>query len=336
MSSHEWSDKDALNTFKSLMLPLCEATTRALKKDDMLIKLQSPVYVLGDLHGNYKDLQFFAKNFWNMGLDMNPAKFLFLGDYVDRGPHSLELVAYLFCLKLLNPNQVYLLRGNHEFPQQNGDTDYNPCFLQSIQQLYPRAKKEASKIWDAYNDTFEWMPIAATIDDKIFCCHGGVPRIVEQLKQKKDSSTSAAKTQSLLNMIAQIPRPLTEDLVMSEDSTKLALDLLWADPATSQEEEEKLDEGSLMFGPNDRGDDVVVFGTKAVEAFVKSTKCTHLLRAHQPPHHGFEYSKEARIVTVFSSSHYCGSFNSAAIVLVHNSRLRVAITQPTKRSVSIF
>lgn len=57
----------------------------------MHVRLQSPCYVLGDLHGNYKDLMFFKKSFWGMGVDMSPARFLFLGDYVDRGPHSVEL-----------------------------------------------------------------------------------------------------------------------------------------------------------------------------------------------------------------------------------------------------
>lgn len=49
----------------------------------------------GDLHGNYRDLQFFASQFWRTGVDLCPADILFLGDYVDRGPHSVELLAYL-------------------------------------------------------------------------------------------------------------------------------------------------------------------------------------------------------------------------------------------------
>jgi hypothetical protein len=73
----------------------------------MVVKLQSPCYVLGDLHGNYKDLQFFKKSFWNMGMDMSPARFLFLGDYVDRGPHSVELCKIFFLFTISN-NYSYL------------------------------------------------------------------------------------------------------------------------------------------------------------------------------------------------------------------------------------
>jgi hypothetical protein len=54
----------------------------------------------GDLHGNYKDLMYFAANFWRTGVDICPGNLLFLGDYVDRGPHSVELMAYLLALKV--------------------------------------------------------------------------------------------------------------------------------------------------------------------------------------------------------------------------------------------
>ena len=161
--------------------------------------------------------------------------------------------------------------------------------------------------------TMERMPLAATIDDKIFCCHGGIPRIVQ-------------KTKDVLQSIEKINRPiLDDDVEASED--KVAMDLLWSDPATVKEEK-KLSDG--WFGPNDRGGEILVFGQKAVEAFVESTGCTHLIRAHQPPDHGIEYSKSARIITVFSSSHYCGGYNSAAIVLVNEGRLRVATTEQAR------
>lgn len=76
--------------------------------------MQSPVYVFGDIHGNLEDLHFFADNIWKLGMDLTAGKFLFLGDYVDRGLSCLECVAYLFGLKLLYPNKIEMLRGNHE------------------------------------------------------------------------------------------------------------------------------------------------------------------------------------------------------------------------------
>jgi len=102
---------------------------------------------------------------------------------------------------------VFLLRGNHEFKEQNGDADYNPCFLTNCTKLF--GKKEGQKTWEvkmtksydrivhkcimmlflkAFNDAFDWLPIAATVDNKIFCCHGGIPRALlepEPAKKQK-------------------------------------------------------------------------------------------------------------------------------------------------------
>ena len=329
--SHEWSTKSAIKAFQQKLIPLCQAVGKVLKADEMVVKIKSPSYVLGDLHGNYKDLMFFRKSFWGMGVDMSPSRFLFLGDYVDRGPHSVEVskladtvtphphanlhpVAYLFALKLMNPTKIFLLRGNHEFASQNGERHYDPCFLQNVEELFPKAS--AKKIWESFNLAFDWMPVAATIDEKIFCCHGGIPRMVQNDLQGED----------LLAMINNLHRPLLEDQVEDTEDF-LALDILWSDPATDKEE--KNSDG--WFAENERGGDIVVFGSLAVDAFTKETGCTHIIRAHQPPSRGIEYCKSARILTVFSSSHYCGGFNSAAIVLVADGRIRVATTKPVKR-----
>lgn len=72
------------------------------------------LYVTGDLHGNLCALLAMEKALWSSGAALAPAKLLFLGDYVDRGPHGTELMAYLMAAKLQRPNGVFLIRGNHE------------------------------------------------------------------------------------------------------------------------------------------------------------------------------------------------------------------------------
>lgn len=81
-----------------------------LKKEPNLLKLKDPVTVVGDIHGQFYD---FVKML-DVGGDPENTKYLFLGDYVDRGSFSVEVVLLVYSIKLNYPKTVFLLRGNHE------------------------------------------------------------------------------------------------------------------------------------------------------------------------------------------------------------------------------
>ena len=117
--------------FGNDLITLSKSICAFLEMEPRCLFLQSPVYVIGDIHGNLEDLHFFADNIWKLGMELTAGKFLFLGDYVDRGAHGLECIAYLFGLKLLYPRKLHLLRGNHETRDVNGWEDYykDKCFL---------------------------------------------------------------------------------------------------------------------------------------------------------------------------------------------------------------
>jgi hypothetical protein len=161
------------------LLQVCGEVSTLLEQQPRCLFLQSPVYVFGDIHGNLEDLHFFADNIWKMGMDLTAGKFLFLGDYVDRGMNCLECVAYLFGLKILYPHKIDLLRGNHETRDVNGWEDHygEKSFLFQCKQRFGEAFGE--QIWEECNSTFDRLPLAAVIDHEIFCIHGGLPRPID-------------------------------------------------------------------------------------------------------------------------------------------------------------
>jgi len=82
----------------------------AIRSQPMMLELQAPVWVCGDLHGQFADLLHIFKKRGMPG----KTTYLFLGDYVDRGMHSLETLVLLMLFKIKFPDRVFLLRGNHE------------------------------------------------------------------------------------------------------------------------------------------------------------------------------------------------------------------------------
>ncbi len=81
-----------------------------LQNEPNLIYLEDPLTIVGDIHGQLNDL----KQIIRLGGNPDDTKYLFLGDYVDRGQNSFEVIFSLLALKINLPNSIFLLRGNHE------------------------------------------------------------------------------------------------------------------------------------------------------------------------------------------------------------------------------
>jgi diadenosine tetraphosphatase ApaH/serine/threonine PP2A family protein phosphatase len=296
-----------------------------LESESRCLSLASPVYVFGDLHGNWNDLSFFAQHFWRFGFGLSAGTFLFLGDYVDRGASSLECVAYLFAHKLLHPHKVFLLRGNHETRAVNGLEHYygSGCFLSQCRARFGR--DEGAVVWHQINHAFDRLPLAATIDDRVFCVHGGIPR---GLVGSESRLTSIRRLPATAPMDA-----LDKKVYDANPHLRMVSDLLWGDPAR-EEHESALDPVS-GFGPSVlRGGSAVSFGDRAIAAFLETHGMTHILRAHEAHVDGVAVAKSARVVTIFSTSkdHALGEDATCGCVLVDKDRIaainRSAATWP--------
>lgn len=142
---------------------LCSKTYEIFNKEPNLLELTSPFHVFGDVHGQYSDLLRFFEL-----IDLPPQnKFLFLGDYVDRGENSLEVICLLFSLKIKFPNHIYLLRGNHECSDLNGGYGFKDECIE-------RYGTDGIKIWKDINKSFQMLPLCALINKSVFCVHGGI------------------------------------------------------------------------------------------------------------------------------------------------------------------
>jgi diadenosine tetraphosphatase ApaH/serine/threonine PP2A family protein phosphatase len=141
-----------------------------LYQEGTIHPLALPVTICGDVHGQLYDVFELFKV--SGGVENN--RYVFLGDYVDRGYYSLETFAYLGALKLKYPDSVYLLRGNHECRQVNQLYGfYDQCL-----NTYGHAG-----LWRMCNEVFDLLPIGAVIANSVFCIHGGLSPEIKLIEQ---------------------------------------------------------------------------------------------------------------------------------------------------------
>ncbi|GMT13242.1 hypothetical protein PFISCL1PPCAC_4539, partial [Pristionchus fissidentatus] len=141
-----------------------------IRTEPVLIEdIPAGITVVTDLHGKLYELyRVFRADSVNGKPGYECTKYLFLGDYVDRGEMGLEVVMTLFILKILYPSKVFLLKGNHEFYKTNHYMGFGL-------EMYKRyEKEEAELLYAIINDCFGYLSIAGIQGNKIFCAHAGI------------------------------------------------------------------------------------------------------------------------------------------------------------------
>lgn len=223
--------------------------------------------VIGDIHGQYYDLL----RLFEYGGFPPQSNYLFMGDYVDRGKQSLETICLLLAYKIKYPENFFILRGNHECASIN-----------RIYGFYDECKRRYNiKLWKTFTDCFNCLPIAALVDEKIFCMHGGLSPDLQSFEQ-----------------IRRVMRPT------DVPDTGLLCDLLWSDP----------DKDIVGWSENDRGVSFT-FGPDIVSKFLQKHDIDLICRAHQVVEDGYEFFSKRQLVTIFSAPNYCGEFDNAGAMM---------------------
>eukprot|EP00922_Rhytidocystis_sp_ex-Travisia-forbesii_P021008 GHVS01030828.1.p1 GENE.GHVS01030828.1~~GHVS01030828.1.p1 ORF type:complete len:269 (+),score=28.75 GHVS01030828.1:84-890(+) len=237
---------------------VCSQVKQLLIQENNVQPISSPVTICGDVHGQFYDLL----ELFSCAGEIPQQQYIFLGDYVDRGHNSVETLEYLLLLKLKYPDKIILLRGNHESRQIT--TVYG--FYDECMRKYGNANP-----WRYCTDLFDYLALAALIDNAIFCVHGGLSPELQLADQLR-----------LMNRIQEIPHAGPFG------------DIVWSDPDDIE---------SWAANPRGAG---WLFGGRVAQEFNHLNDFELIARAHQLAMEGYKYMfKECSLITVWSAPNYC-------------------------------
>ena len=255
---------------------LCNAAKSLLIEESNVQPISAPVIVCGDIHGQFHDLL----KLFSIGGNIPEKSYIFLGDYVDRGNYCLEVFTLLLLYKVMYPEKITLLRGNHESRQ-----------VTQVYGFYDECIKKygTTNSWRWCTDVFDYFCIAALIDGKIFCVHGGLsPEI---------------RTVDHIRVVIKRNVEIPHEGAMS--------DLVWSDP----------EDGIEDMMPSMRGAGYL-YGSRPVYEFCQINNLDLIARAHQMVQEGYRYQFNNKLVTVWSAPNYCGRCGNVATIMRVDKQLK--------------
>jgi serine/threonine-protein phosphatase 4 catalytic subunit len=149
---------------------LCQKAMEILMEESNVQRVDCPVTICGDIHGQFYDL----KELFKVGGECPDTNYLFLGDFVDRGFNSVETFLLLLALKVRYPDRITLIRGNHESRQ-----------ITQVYGFYDECLRKygSVNVWRYCTEIFDYLSLSALIEDRIFCVHGGLSPSINSLDQ---------------------------------------------------------------------------------------------------------------------------------------------------------
>jgi len=238
-----------------------------LAEESNVQRVDAPVTICGDIHGQFYDLV----ELFKVGGDIPETNYLFMGDFVDRGYYSVETFLLLLALKVRYPDRITLIRGNHESRQ-----------ITQVYGFYDECLRKygSVNVWRYCTEIFDYLSLAALIEDKVFCVHGGLSPSISTIDEIRG-----------IDRKQEVPH----------DGSMC--DLLWSDPEDMQ-----------GWGVSPRGAGYL-FGSDVVRAFSHRNKIQVFARAHQLVMDGYRWWFDQKLVTVWSAPNYCYRCGNQASIM---------------------
>ncbi|PIC52220.1 hypothetical protein B9Z55_002415 [Caenorhabditis nigoni] len=273
------------------LVHLAEMVREIFRDESTLETMSPPCTIVGDIHGQYVDLV----RLLNMRLTKEETKQKKTGFSSNR--HSIECIALMFALKIHYPKNYILLRGNHETRAINFAYGFKEELTIKL------GEADGAEVWEKFNETFSYMPLAALVGGKILCMHGGLSPDLNSLDD-----------------IKKIVRPIVDVA-----TNRLAQDLLWSDP-TPDQTLATLHKDPLYNKNGVRGLSCT-FNEAAVRETCKKLKILKIVRAHQMVPDGFKFFADRQLITIFSAPRYMNETDNRGAVLTVRTDGKVGIIQ---------
>jgi diadenosine tetraphosphatase ApaH/serine/threonine PP2A family protein phosphatase len=186
------------------VIRLCDMCRELFIEEGNIERVSSPATLCGDIHGQFYDLLELFRN----GGDVPSTNYVFMGDFVDRGYHSVETLLLLFLLKARYPDRITLIRGNHESRQITQVYGfYDECYR----------KFGSVTVWRCCTEVFDYLPLVALVDTDVFCVHGGLSPALQTLDDimSIDRKMEVPHEGPMSDLLWSDPEDISEGFAMS-------------------------------------------------------------------------------------------------------------------------